>query len=378
MESIVAISTVLLWTNFTWFNQPTVWSVNETKLYVHTDSDTDFWSKTHYGFERDTGHFYYRSLAGDRSFNATVNIRGQYHTLYDQGGLMLRIDKNNWIKCGIEYVEGQHYASAVVTVNGWSDWSVVAINPVDILKLRVRREKEAVHIYFAEGEQGDFKMLRLAYLPVIGRSQAMMVGIMCASPTTNATGFNITFDSLSIVEEPDKVQRFAIVSSITLAIIYVGSAIAKLVVYSKCSDEECPIETKLNTYLLYGGIVDIAWIGLSIIAPCCGFSPTTYLVTRKTKLNGTTIKKKVTEEEHGGYGTYLVLAALGCLLASFIFACLGNVWILNKYQHVEFYNATSSEYCYPPLFKGAFSMVIITDVWYAFLTFMIIILCYFK
>ncbi|CAF1216288.1 unnamed protein product [Adineta steineri] len=353
MESIVAVSTVLYWTNFTWFNQPTVWSVNETKLYVHTDPDTDFWSKTHYGFERDTGHFYYRSLTGDRSFTVEVNIRGQYHTLYDQGGLMLRIDKNNWIKCGIEYVEGQHYASAVVTVNGWSDWSVVAINPVDILKLRVRREKEAVHIDFAEGEQGDFKMLRLAYLPVIDRSQAMMVGII-------------------------PVQRFALVSSIILAIIYVGSAIAKLVVYSKCSDEECPIETKLNTYLLYGGIVDIAWIGLSIIAPCCGFSPTTYLVTRKTKLNGTTIKKKVTEEEHGGYGTYLVLAALGCLLASFIFACLGNVWILNKYQHVEFYNATSSEYCYPPLFKGAFSMVIITDVWYAFLTFMIIILCYFK
>ena len=200
---MVAVSALLSWTNFTWLNQPTVLSVNATTVYVHTDPDTDFWSKTHYGFERDTGHFYYRSFAGDQSFTATINVRGKYHTLYDQGGLMLRIDKNNWIKCGVEYVEGQQYASAVVTVNGWSDWSVVAIESLDVLKFRVRREKEVVHVDFAEGEQGSFKMLRLAYLPVIDRSQAMMVGIMCASPTKNASGFDITFDGLSIIEKPD-------------------------------------------------------------------------------------------------------------------------------------------------------------------------------
>ena len=31
----------------------------------------------------------------------------KYSTLYDQGGLMLRTDNRNWIKCGVEYVDGQ-------------------------------------------------------------------------------------------------------------------------------------------------------------------------------------------------------------------------------------------------------------------------------
>ncbi len=79
-----------------------------------------------------------------------------------------------------------------------------------------------------------------------------------------------------------------------------------------------------------------------------------------------------------GYGTLMLLAAVACVVASFVYSCLGNAWILNKYEHVEFFNTNSSNYCYPPLFKGAFSMVIITDGWYAYLLFTIIIACFFQ
>jgi hypothetical protein len=117
------------------------------------------------------------------------------------------------------------------------------------------------------------------------------------------------------------------------------------------------------------------------------------LLQKKTKLNGQTIKKeqKIKEEEglfqyiliicfyiitfFLGCGTKLLMAAFITLIASFIFWCLGNAWILNKYQHVDFSNTTSSNYCYPPLFKGAFSLVIISDAWYAFLILTIIIIC---
>ncbi|CAF4532537.1 unnamed protein product, partial [Didymodactylos carnosus] len=202
MEKVIVVSALLSKMNFTWYNEPKKWSSNGATINVHTDGNTDFWRKTHYGFERDSGHFYYQSLPGDHSFTATVNIRGNYHTLYDQGGLMLRTDEKNWIKCGVEYVDDQQFASVVVTVNGWSDWSVVSIKAPEVLKLRVRRVKEAVHIEFAEGEEGDFKMMRLAYLPVIDNSQAMMVGIMCASPVEDAEGFDISFEGLTIVENP--------------------------------------------------------------------------------------------------------------------------------------------------------------------------------
>ncbi|CAF1091637.1 unnamed protein product [Rotaria sordida] len=187
--------------NFTWFNEPKKWSINGSTILVHTDAKTDFWRKTHYDFERDNGHFYYRSFSGDQSLTATVNVRGKYTTLYDQGGLMLRINEKNWIKCGVEYVDGNQFASVVVTVNGWSDWSVVPINSPDVLKLRVKREKEAVHIEYAEGENGEFKMMRLAYFPLMDKSQPLMVGIMCASPGEDTQGFDITFNDLNIIED---------------------------------------------------------------------------------------------------------------------------------------------------------------------------------
>ncbi|CAF1003054.1 unnamed protein product [Adineta steineri] len=190
--------------SFTWFNEPKKWSDNSSVITVHTDGNTDFWRKTHYGFERDNGHFYYRSLPGDQSFTATVNIRGKYNTLYDQGGLMLRIDEKNWIKCGVEYVDGKQFASVVVTVNGWSDWSIVSTDSPDVLKLRVKREKEAVHIEYAEGENGEFKMMRLAYFPVIDEKQSLMVGIMCASPGKDAQGFEITFEGFNIIQNQEK------------------------------------------------------------------------------------------------------------------------------------------------------------------------------
>ncbi|CAF1086706.1 unnamed protein product [Rotaria sp. Silwood1] len=190
--------------SFTWFNEPKKWSINGSTINVHTDGKTDFWRKTHCGFERDNGHFYYRSFSGDQSITATVNVRGKYNTLYDQGGLMLRIDEKNWIKCGVEYVDGNQFASVVVTVNGWSDWSVVPINSPDVLKLRVKREKEGVHIEYGEGENGEFKMMRLAYFPLIDKSQPLMVGIMCASPGDDTQGFDVSFEELNIMENHEK------------------------------------------------------------------------------------------------------------------------------------------------------------------------------
>ncbi|CAF2052826.1 unnamed protein product [Rotaria magnacalcarata] len=187
--------------SYTWYNEPTQWSSNSSAIMVHTNGETDFWRQTHYGFERDNGHFYYRSMNGEQSFTITVNVYGNYRVVYDQAGLMLRNDAHNWIKCGIEYVDGIYYASAVVTVNGWSDWSVVPLsqNP-NPLRLRVKREREAVHIEYAESENHPFTMMRLAYLPLAKKTNPIMIGIMCASPNEKTDGFDVIFDELNITK----------------------------------------------------------------------------------------------------------------------------------------------------------------------------------
>lgn len=49
---------------------------------------------------------------------------GYYKELYDQAGLVVRLDEKNWLKTGIEYVKGVQNVSAIVT-REVSDWLVV-------------------------------------------------------------------------------------------------------------------------------------------------------------------------------------------------------------------------------------------------------------
>src|SRR5215217_5008197 len=97
-----------------WFNEPPRWSLEGEALSVSTGKDTDFWQQTFYGFVHDDGHFFHVPASGD--FTATVSFDGKYEKLYDQAGLMIRIDPLNWIKLGIEYSDGVCNFSLVCTI----------------------------------------------------------------------------------------------------------------------------------------------------------------------------------------------------------------------------------------------------------------------
>ena len=173
-----------------WLNEPLKWNIQNDTIEVTSIQNTDFWRKTHYGFIRDNGHFYYQQVRGD--FIAEVKVSGDYQNLYDQAGLMVRLDSDNWLKCGIELVEGMQQISAVVT-RDYSDWSIVPMpdNPAAIW-LRVTRQGDAIEIYYSlDGEQ--YTMIRMAYLTLV---KAVDVGIMCASP--EGKGFVTTFEQFNI------------------------------------------------------------------------------------------------------------------------------------------------------------------------------------
>jgi regulation of enolase protein 1 (concanavalin A-like superfamily) len=159
-----------------WLNEAPHWNAQGKTITVVSGPKTDFWRKTFYGFTRDTGHFYGQTVQGD--FVVAVKVTGQYKTLYDQAGLMLRVDEQNWMKCGIE-------------------WSVVPLphNPPAIW-LRVTRRQDSVEVQYAlDGSQ--YTLLRLAYLVPVGTLSA---GVMCASP--EGDGFTTIFEDLSIQPLP--------------------------------------------------------------------------------------------------------------------------------------------------------------------------------
>ncbi|MDE3723394.1 MULTISPECIES: DUF1349 domain-containing protein [Nocardiopsis] len=183
-----------MFTDMTWLNEPPSWRVEDDgSLTVVTADGKDFWRHTHYGFVHDDGHFLYTEVSGDFVLQATFN--GDYGKQYDQAGLMLRADEENWIKTGTEFVGGGLNVSSVVT-RGHSDWSVVSLprrgGAFPDLTIRVIRTGEAVNVQYLDG-WGTWRLLRLAHLPL---GETCLAGVMCCSPERE--GFRAVFRDLSI------------------------------------------------------------------------------------------------------------------------------------------------------------------------------------
>lgn len=174
-----------------WYNEPSVWIEDDNTFSITAEPKTDFWRKTHYGFIRDNGHFAYVRHKGD--FSAEVNVSGDYRDQYDQAGLMLRHDDKRWLKCGIELVDGIHYASAVIT-DDYSDWSVAPLaGAPQSVTVRLSREDQTVMIHFSI-DGGPERLIRVARLPM---DEEVQIGMMCASP--EGSGVTAVFRDFQVV-----------------------------------------------------------------------------------------------------------------------------------------------------------------------------------
>ena len=173
-----------------WLNPPANSRLDDGHLHVTTADRTDFWRETFYGFTRHNGHFLHTPATGD--FTAEVTVTGDYQTLYDQAGLMLRLSDTHWIKAGIEHTDGAPVFSTVVT-NGQSDWATMAL-PFDAstIRLRLTRHAEAVRVQVRH-PKGHWIMARLAYLPSESPAQ---IGIMACSP--ERSGFTARFSGFTL------------------------------------------------------------------------------------------------------------------------------------------------------------------------------------
>ncbi|MGV1754215.1 DUF1349 domain-containing protein [Agrobacterium sp. CG674] len=174
----------------TWLNEPAVWEATETALTLTTDANTDFWRKTHYGFTRDSGHFLGSSV--DDGFTACVRIQGEFRSLYDQAGLMVRIDENRWVKTGVEFTDGERFLSTVVT-DGRSDWSVSQpFKELEDFYIRVTLKEGAMRIQ-ASSDGRIWPLLRLAPFPEALR---YLVGPTACTPERG--GLDVRFSEFTI------------------------------------------------------------------------------------------------------------------------------------------------------------------------------------
>lgn len=174
-----------------WDNEPPVWTLSDDALTLTTGEKTDFWQDTFYGFRRDDGHFFGREVAGD--FTVSITFEASYEVLYDQAGLMLRSDALTWLKTGIEYSDDVTNFSVVVTRDGRSDWSVVAVPRVSGPQtVRLTRLGGAVIAHY-RGSGGEWHLMRLADFPVAAPAR---VGPMACSP--QRSGLSVRFEAMQL------------------------------------------------------------------------------------------------------------------------------------------------------------------------------------
>ncbi|WP_434450403.1 DUF1349 domain-containing protein [Lentzea sp. E54] len=179
-------------TGWTWLNEPGKWSADP--LTVHADAGSDFWRLTGNGIVRDNGHLYGVTLTGD--FTITASFSGEYAARYDQAGVGLLADDENWIKAGVEVFDGKLQASTVVT-RGFSDWNLAFTEPFERFTISAERKGDAVWVRYGIDQEAPARLLRQAYFPP---DREVKVGIMAASP--EGDGFVTQFHEVQLTHLP--------------------------------------------------------------------------------------------------------------------------------------------------------------------------------
>lgn len=187
-------------TRLVWLNPPRRFRIETDTglLLVSTESETDFWQRTHYGFRADSGHFFHAPWHGD--FVLETHVYYQPRHQYDQAGLMVRFDEEHWIKTSVECELDEPYRlGAVVTNHGYSDWSTQEF-PERIVDLhfRVVRRGDDFFVYARRPKQ-DWLQLRVTHLEPPVAATPARCGVYCCSPKEG--GFGAAFHELLLAQE---------------------------------------------------------------------------------------------------------------------------------------------------------------------------------
>ena len=111
-----------------WINEPKKSMVSKEKISIVTEEKTDFWQRTHYGFRNDNAPaFLFKT--GEETFSFIIKTAFDSKKVYDQCGIIIYQNSDNWFKASIEYENNVYQRlGSVVTNNGYSDWATTDID----------------------------------------------------------------------------------------------------------------------------------------------------------------------------------------------------------------------------------------------------------
>ena len=114
---------------FQWTREPESCQITDGRIEIVTKPGTDLWQRTYYHFQNDNAPVLQMETE-DRYFSFVVKTEfEESHHRFDQCGVVMYLDSENWLKGSIEYENDrfQHLGS-VVTNLGYSDWATTEID----------------------------------------------------------------------------------------------------------------------------------------------------------------------------------------------------------------------------------------------------------
>ncbi|MBR1604482.1 MAG: DUF1349 domain-containing protein [Alphaproteobacteria bacterium] len=169
--------------DFEWYNEPQNVRFQEQEMIVCAEKGTDFWQSRHHHYGVDNGHFFFTRRKGNFSF--VLKWAFTACGAYNQCGLMLRVDENNWIKASMMYDNPDRpMLGTSVTQNGYSDWAAQDI-PSDLTSIwfKAKRLNGDYQIYYSLDGQ-NFKQIRVAHL--INDLEEIKIGAYICNPKSDS------------------------------------------------------------------------------------------------------------------------------------------------------------------------------------------------
>lgn len=182
--------------NFHWTREPAGYSISSDSVQVITKPYTDLWQRTYYHFRNDNAPVFQMETE-ERFFSFTVKTEFDSKHRFDQCGVVMYLDSENWLKASVEY-ENQHFQhlGSVVTNLGYSDWATTAIDAsVKSMWYRFSRRENDYCVECARDGQ-HFSQMRICHMHNAGGK--IRFGIYACSPEDSS--FKAVFSHMEMTE----------------------------------------------------------------------------------------------------------------------------------------------------------------------------------
>lgn len=182
---------------FQWTRKPKSFEIGEQSITITTLPHTDLWQRTYYHFRNDNAPvFQIETEEKYFSFIVKTSFEDSHHR-FDQCGIVMYLDSENWLKGSIEYEndEYQHLGS-VVTNQGYSDWATTEI-PANVKSMWYRlSRREDDYCIECSSDGNRWKQMRVCHMAA--GSGRIRFGIYACSPEDSS--FTAMFSNMNITQ----------------------------------------------------------------------------------------------------------------------------------------------------------------------------------